>query len=122
MLKNFDWLIFICLIFIFSLGITVLYSVAPGYVPHQLIYFGLGLAFFFLFASLDYKILKSLSPISYFLSVFLLLLTFFLGKVTKGAMRWIEVGPFVFQPSEFVKPLFILSFASWASELNLRRL
>lgn len=111
MFKNFDWLIFLSIIFIFSLGLTVLYSVAPHLVSHQLIYFALGLTLFFLFSNIDYRIFQNFFLGFYFLSIFFLLLTFLLGRVTRGALRWISLGPFTFQPSEFVKPLFILSFS-----------
>lgn len=35
-----------------------------------------------------------------------------LGYEVKGAVRWIRLGPFGLQPSEFVKPAFIV-FAAW---------
>ncbi len=122
MFKNFDWTIVIAIFFIFSLGLTTLYSVAPDFVSHQLIYFALGLAFFFLLANLDYRIFQGLSPILYSLSILLLLSPFFLGRVTRGASRWITIGPFTLQPSEVVKPLLILFFAGWAATRNLRNL
>ncbi|PHR92107.1 MAG: cell division protein FtsW [Robiginitomaculum sp.] len=36
----------------------------------------------------------------------------FIGHEVKGAMRWIRIGPFSLQPSEFAKPGFIV-FAAW---------
>jgi cell division protein FtsW len=36
----------------------------------------------------------------------------FLGSEANGAMRWISLGGFQFQPSEFLKPLFIV-FTAW---------
>ena len=36
----------------------------------------------------------------------------FIGDEVKGAARWINLGPFSLQPSEFVKPCLII-FASW---------
>jgi cell division protein FtsW len=38
----------------------------------------------------------------------LLVLTLFVGAEIKGATRWIGVGPLSIQPSEFVKPAFIV--------------
>lgn len=122
MFKNFDWVIFVCLVFIFSLGLAVLYSVAPALAFHQLIYFGLGLVLFFLFAKIDYRIFENFPLGFYGLSVFSLVLTFVLGRVTRGAIRWVSLGPFTFQPSEFVKPLFILSFSGLASGKDLSKL
>ncbi len=36
----------------------------------------------------------------------------FIGHEVKGAVRWIKIGPFSLQPSEFAKPGFIV-FAAW---------
>ena len=36
----------------------------------------------------------------------------FIGDTVKGAARWINLGPFSLQPSEFVKPSLIV-FAAW---------
>jgi len=36
----------------------------------------------------------------------------FVGSEANGAVRWISVGGFQFQPSEFLKPLFIV-FSAW---------
>lgn len=34
-----------------------------------------------------------------------------LGAEVNGAVRWLQIGPFQFQPSEFLKPLFIITTA-----------
>jgi len=36
----------------------------------------------------------------------------YIGYEVKGAVRWVRLGPFGLQPSEFVKPAFIV-FAAW---------
>jgi cell division protein FtsW len=47
-----------------------------------------------------------------FAAAFLLLvLTPFIGMSAKGARRWIELGGFSLQPSEFVKPAFVVVMA-----------
>ncbi|MBL7150874.1 rod shape-determining protein RodA [Candidatus Microgenomates bacterium] len=122
MFKNFDWLIFLYIVFIFSLGLIVLYSVAPEQVSHQLIYFGLGLFFFFLFSNIDYRIFQSFHYVFYILSIFSLLLTPFLGRLTRGTLRWISIGPFTLQPSELVKPFLILSFSGLIFRKDLSKI
>ena len=49
--------------------------------------------------------------------IILLVLTPFVGTSIKGARRWIDIGGFSLQPSEFIKPAFVLSQAyllAWA--------
>ena len=40
--------------------------------------------------------------------IFLMLLVPFVGPDIKGAQRWINVGSFSLQPSEFIKPAFAI--------------
>lgn len=48
--------------------------------------------------------------------VTLLLLTLFFGVEAGGARSWLAVGPFQFQPGEFVKILLVLFFAGYLSQ------
>ncbi len=45
-------------------------------------------------------------------SIGLLLIVSIMGYEVKGATRWIRLGPFSLQPSEFAKPAFVV-FAAW---------
>lgn len=45
-------------------------------------------------------------------AIFIMALLPFIGDTVKGAARWINLGPFSLQPSEFVKPSLIV-FAAW---------
>jgi cell division protein FtsW len=44
-------------------------------------------------------------------------MTLFVGAEIKGATRWVSVGPFSLQPSEFLKPCFAV-FAAWMFALQ----
>ena len=46
--------------------------------------------------------------------------TLFVGADIKGARRWIQVGPLGIQPSEFLKPAFVI-IAAWAFSEGARR-
>ena len=50
-----------------------------------------------------------------------MLLVFPLADTTRGSKRWIELGPFQFQPSEFGKLLFVLALAGFLAD-RARRL
>jgi rod shape determining protein RodA len=50
-----------------------------------------------------------------------MLLVFPLADETRGSRRWIELGPFQFQPSEFGKLLFVLALAGFLAD-RIRRI
>ncbi|GIL01063.1 MAG: cell division protein FtsW [Alphaproteobacteria bacterium] len=54
------------------------------------------------------------------ISVVLLIATLFIGAEVKGSRRWIALGGFSLQPSEFVKPAFVVVTA-WLFAENSRR-
>ncbi|MEE9375500.1 MAG: putative lipid II flippase FtsW [Rhizobiaceae bacterium] len=49
-------------------------------------------------------------------TLLLLIVLPFIGYSAKGATRWLEVGPFLLQPSEFLKPAFVVVTAWLFSE------
>lgn len=110
--SNIDFTLFLPACFLVILGSLILMSVSPGAFPRQFLYIGLALFAFLLFSRIDIRVLGAFSPWFYPLSVLLLVITLFIGGVTRGAVRWIELGPFTLQTSEIVKP-FLLLFFSW---------
>ena len=46
--------------------------------------------------------------------------TLFIGADIKGARRWLQIGPLGIQPSEFLKPAFVI-IAAWAFSEGARR-
>jgi len=109
---KFDWYLFLPPIFLLGFGIGVIGSVSPTNLTHHLFYLFLALGFFFLFSFLDLDILFPLSPLIYLFGLFLLVLPFLLGTVTRGSVRWIPLAGLTIQPSEIVKPFFAL-FSAW---------
>src|SRR5207237_3307247 len=45
-----------------------------------------------------------------------IVLVFIAGPVTRGSHRWLHLGSFTFQPSEFGKLLFVLALAGFLAE------
>lgn len=95
------------------LGITVIYSSNPTLAYLQILYAIVGLVFYFLVRSFDFRYLVPLIKVAYILVIILLIITLLLGIETRGSVRWIPIGPFNFQPSEFAKPILILALAKF---------
>ena len=55
-------------------------------------------------------------------AVVLLIATGFIGNKVFGSTRWIKIGPFTLQTSEFVKIVFILLIASYLTSLKTENL
>jgi cell division protein FtsW len=92
---------------------------------HQLL---LGLLPGLLLGYLAFRVdLKTLKNYSHYLFAFNLLLLIFvflpkIGFETKGARRWLVLGPILFQPSELLKITFLLYLSAWLSNrANLRQ-
>ncbi len=83
---------------------------------HQIVY-GIipGIILFYVFSRLDYKKLRSLSFAGLVASILLLVLVYLpgIGLHFGGAGRWVRLGFFSFQPSEFVKVTFLIYVAGW---------
>ncbi len=102
-----------------SLGLLARDGARYANVAFTQTFYGLFLgAIFFLIASrVDYKFLKKLSLPFFFFSLALTLAVFIpaLGYEHGGAHRWISLGPFSFQPAEFLKIAYVLYLATWLS-------
>jgi len=103
-------------------SLIILRSVDPVALEQQLIFLLMGVIFFIIFSQFNYHIFTHLSWWLYVLVVIFLSLTFFLGTTTRGSIRWIQIGQFGLQPSEFAKPLLILFASSLLTKTNIRRL
>lgn len=70
----------------------------------------------FLFIKFDYHYLGKLSKILIFGSLIPLLLVFIIGTPINGAYRWLNLGFFQVQPSEFAKFALVIHFAAFLSK------
>jgi rod shape determining protein RodA len=62
-------------------------------------------------AFVEYRYYSDFAYIAYGVAIFSLLLVLAYGMITSGAQRWIRIGSFSFQPSEFSKISLILALA-----------
>jgi cell division protein FtsW len=97
-----------------------------GYLYRQFFWLILGFISLLIFYHFDFERLADYSYYLLIASFGLLVLVFApgVGQKINGAWRWIRLGPFSFQPSEFAKLALILAFARYLSEnrgLRLRQ-
>jgi cell division protein FtsW len=101
---------------------TVQRGSSSYYLTHQLLVgllpgavgFLVGLFFY-------YRRLERFATPLLILSIILLLLVFTpLGMSAKGGSRWLSLGSFTFQPSEFLKLTFFIYLAAWISRSGTR--
>ena len=74
-----------------------------GDVLRQAAYLAASLAAMAAVSRLDYRLLRTLAPQIFALALLALLVVLVLGSHQYGARRWIGVGGFTVQPSEFAK-------------------
>jgi rod shape determining protein RodA len=103
--------IFILTVILLLVGIYILHSLSPDLFPQYYLYLVLSILVFYIFYSIGFEIIKYFSAHLYVLSIILLLLTLIIGRVTRGAIRWIPLGIFSFQPSEIIRPFLLIFFA-----------
>ncbi len=112
------------IIFLILFSLLALYSIAPFLFPGYFLYIILASIAFVVFSKVDFDIWLIFSKHLYVFSVVLLILPLLIGQVTRGAVRWIEIGPLTLQPAELVRPFILLFFAKYLyeKELNLKRI
>lgn len=116
--QGIDRIVLISFFILFSLSLTMIWSLSPQLFLHQLLFIIIGLILFFFFSRIDGEAFRGFSWLVYLLSLVFLFSTFIFGQITRGAVRWIEVGAFTFQPSELIKPFVIFFFACFLAEID----
>jgi rod shape determining protein RodA len=83
----------------------------------QLVWYGVGLAAGAVVCFVDYRILARWSFVAYAVTLLMLVAVLIpgIGAERFGARRWIVLGPFQLQPSEFAKLSFILALGHFLS-------
>ena len=122
---KYDWLFLGITFALMTVGVCLVYSATTGEdIPtydtfwfKQIVYFfgGSLLAAGIVFVKIDW--LKNIAFPIYVVSLILLCIVLFLaGDVVKGAGRWIDLGFFKLQPSEFAKIAYLLTISFWLSK------
>ncbi|MDB4943415.1 MAG: Rod shape-determining protein RodA [Labilithrix sp.] len=117
---NFDWALFLTASALAVIGVVNLYSatsvsraaLSDIYVQ-QVYWLVLGGILAAVVTVIDYRHYERLGYVVYGVGIVLLLLVFILGKDIRGSSRWIQIGSFSFQPSEFMKLFMIIALAKY---------
>jgi len=114
-----DWAMLAALIALCAIGLTQIYSATggPTAIFNMQIYgVALGLIALVVCLSIDYRSLADKSHFIYFAILALLVYVLLFGVVRGGSRRWIDLGPFNLQPSEFAKAAVALVLAKFFGE------
>jgi rod shape determining protein RodA len=119
-LDTFDWCFLGVIMAIISVGILSIYSVTnpqsttgfPIYLK-QATWMVVGSLAFLVAVGIDYHKLARLSYLLYGIGLILLIIVLIAGKTSRGSQRWIPLGPFAVQPSEFIKIPLLLMLAAY---------
>ena len=124
-----DWLLVAAVILLSLVGVAMIYSATyvttptgghPDKQPFiQLYALGIGLLAMGFCLVIDYRMLAERSLFIYGAVVVLLVFVLFKGSTQMGAQRWIPIGPFHLQPSEFGR-LSVALFLAWFFGENRR--
>ncbi|MBL8048890.1 MAG: rod shape-determining protein RodA [Chthonomonas sp.] len=115
-----DPVMLISAVLLLGAGLLSIYSIDHarqiGIFKKQVVLMILGLAPFFVFWRTSLSLWQKHSGKIYLINIALLVLVFLAPKTTKGAGRWVDIGPMQFQPSEFSKLAVILAVAAFYAE------
>ncbi len=94
-------------------GLFNLLGINKNYFYHQLVFFLIGLALYFVIKKIGRNFFYLNAKFFYWLLVIALIVTFLIGLEAKGSKRWIELYFFNFQASETMKIFFIMFLADF---------
>jgi rod shape determining protein RodA len=106
-----DWLLLGAILLLAAIGVAMIYSTTyvttatgghPGAQPVTQMYaLGLGLLALGICLAIDYRMLAEHSLFIYGALIVMLIFVLVKGQTQMGGQRWIPIGPFHLQPSEF---------------------
>jgi rod shape determining protein RodA len=127
-IRHLDPMLLLCTLSLAVYGIVMVFSATAGkledagadpvtMMQRQMFFAVAGTAVLFVVCFFDYRHLRGLTPLFYG-AVLLLLIAVLtpLGTVVRGSSRWISLGAFQMQPSEFAKLAVIVTVAAFLAE------
>ncbi len=119
---NINWILIAVIFLLFITGCTVIYSASGAsffpLVEKHIYKFIFSLTVLFFICFINYEFIKSFSYYFYLLSIISLIILIFFGTESSGSNRWINLGFFSLQPSEFAKVTLILAISKYYSDVS----
>lgn len=123
-LRSFSWGLFIPMLIVLTTSVLVLFSAGGGswhpFAFSQLMKILVGFGIFFFAAFTNIKLWIKSAYLIYAIAFILIVLVTFIGHTGMGAQRWLDLGVFHIQPSEFIKISLVLVLARYFSWMNWR--
>jgi len=124
MVRQLDWILLIGIAALVGYGLWAVAGVTahdvPGqphyYLAKQELYVGVGAVLFFVAAALSPELYRRHWRLLYVVAILTLVLVPLIGVAKRGSRRWLQIGSFQFQPSEFAKLLVLLALAGFMAE------
>ncbi len=122
--KHYDYSLIISVLLLCGFGLVMVYSASmvwavmrhetnsAFFFNRQIIWLVVSLVMFLIAMLFPYKAYRKFIVPILGVSILMLVLVRFVGSTTNNARSWIELGPFSFQPSEFVKLGLIIYLAA----------
>lgn len=120
-LRRLDWLLLLAVFVLVGYGLWAISGITrfdvagdPGYfVRRQAIAAALGLAGMVAAVAVPVDLYRRHWRAVYGATIGVMVFVFAVAEAVRGSKRWIDVGPFQFQPSEFGKLFFVLAIAGF---------
>lgn len=119
--RRLDWVLLLAVAALVGYGLWAIAGITrfdvPGdpnaFVTRQAIAAGVGVVGLAVAVVIPPSLYQRRWRLIYIGTIGLMVFTFAFAEAVRGSRRWIEVGPFQFQPSEFGKVLFVLAIAGF---------
>ena len=126
--RRLDWLLMLAVGGLVAYGLWAIAGITrfdvPGDVNHELIRqaiaAGLGAVAFLVAVLVSPAFVQRHWRVVYVGTIGLMLFVYAVAEAVRGSKRWLVIGPFQFQPSEFGKTLFVLALAGFLAERTRR--
>ena len=127
-----DYVLIVIVFLLVIVGLVIMYSASAYngrvkfhdsfyYLKKQVFATVLGIICMFIVAEMDYHVWQKFAVIGYLMAIGLSVAVMLWGSEYNGSKRWLSLGPFSFQPSEFSKVALII-FLAWIVTKNSKNI